>query len=98
MLRRVAMAAPVGLALTISTTAALTGTTLATTIATQTTATTMNWLNLKSISAIVAGVHAGRISADVCIYLSSRTCAATRLGRAVITYEWPGFDSRSVPK
>lgn len=53
-------AAPVGLAVTVSTAAAMAGTTIAATIATQTTATTMNWLNIKTIAAIVvAAVTAG---------------------------------------
>jgi RNA polymerase sigma factor (sigma-70 family) len=52
-------AAPVGLAVTISTAAVLAGTAVTvTTIATQTTATTMNWLNLKSIAAITAAAIA----------------------------------------
>lgn len=53
-------AAPVGLAVTIATAAALAGTTIAATIATPTAATTMSWLNIKSIAAIVvAAVAAG---------------------------------------
>ena len=48
-------AAPVGLAFAISTSAVLTGTTVAATIATQT---TMNWINLKSATAIVAAALA----------------------------------------
>ena len=51
-------AAPVGLALTISTAATLAGTALTATITTQTTLTTMNWLNLKSITAIIAAALA----------------------------------------
>jgi len=51
-------AAPVGLAMTISAAATLAGTTLAATIATQTTVTTMNWLNLKSITAVIAAAIA----------------------------------------
>jgi len=47
--------APVGLALTVSTAAVLTGTTVAATIATQT---TMNWINLKSATAILAAALA----------------------------------------
>ena len=47
-------AAPVGLALTISSAAVLAGTALTATITTQTTAMTMNWLNLKSITAALA--------------------------------------------
>ncbi len=47
--------APVGLAVTISTAAALAGTITTATIATHT---TMNWLNLKSIAAIVAAALA----------------------------------------
>lgn len=53
-------AAPVGLAVTISTAATLAGATFTATIATQTTVTTMNWLNIKAIAAIVvAAVAAG---------------------------------------
>jgi RNA polymerase sigma factor (sigma-70 family) len=49
-------AAPVGLAVTISTAATIAGSTLATTVATKTALTTMNWINAKSIAAIVASV------------------------------------------
>lgn len=51
-------AAPAGLVLTISTAATLAGTALAATIKTQTTVTAMNWLNLKSITAILAATVA----------------------------------------
>lgn len=51
-------AAPVGLALTISTAAILAGTTLTATITAQTTLTTMNWLNLKSLTVIIAAALA----------------------------------------
>lgn len=47
-------AAPVGLTATISTAVALAGTLTATTVATQSTLTTMNWISAKSIAAIVA--------------------------------------------
>ena len=47
-------AAPVGLTATISTAVALAGTLTVTTLATQSTLTTMNWISAKSIAAIVA--------------------------------------------